>query len=202
MKKIEMMDWCIIIIIIVMIKKRLCRCGNAFVKEMSPIQMSSLSFISIPKSPGEALSHRKWRQAIIDGMCTLQDNDTWEIVPLSIRDYFVVCRWLYTINVDLDGTIDSLKVSSSKRVDPYFWLGLWRWLPSCSYNDLNTTLYGHQECFPPFDLDKEVYTEQPHGFVAQGEFGLVCCHYKSLHGLEQSPQLALDDLTLLSHNLV
>ena len=38
------------------------------------------------------------------------------------------------------------------------------------------------------DLTEEVYMEQPSGFVAQGEFGLVCKLRRSLYGLKQSPR--------------
>ena len=36
------------------------------------------------------------------------------------------------------------------------------------------------------DLAEQVYMEQPLGFVAQGEFGLVCRLRRSLYGLKQS----------------
>ena len=36
------------------------------------------------------------------------------------------------------------------------------------------------------DLVKEAYMEQSFGFVAQGEFGLVCRLHCSLYGLKQS----------------
>ena len=38
------------------------------------------------------------------------------------------------------------------------------------------------------DLAEEVYMEQPPGFIAQGESGLVCRLRRSLYGLKQSPQ--------------
>ena len=38
------------------------------------------------------------------------------------------------------------------------------------------------------DLAEEVYMEQPPGFVAQGESGLVCKIRRSLYGLKQSPR--------------
>ena len=34
------------------------------------------------------------------------------------------------------------------------------------------------------DLVEEVYMEQPPGFIAQEESGLVCRHVHSLHGLK------------------
>ena len=42
------------------------------------------------------------------------------------------------------------------------------------------------------DLAKEVYMEQPLGFVAQGEFGLVCKLRHSLYDLKQAPRACFD----------
>ena len=39
------------------------------------------------------------------------------------------------------------------------------------------------------DLQKEVYMEQPPGFLAQGEIVRVCHLRKSLYGLKQSPRV-------------
>ena len=38
------------------------------------------------------------------------------------------------------------------------------------------------------DITEEVYMEQPPGFIAQGESGLVCRLRRSLYGLKQSPR--------------
>ena len=42
------------------------------------------------------------------------------------------------------------------------------------------------------DLTEEVYMEQPPGFVAQRECGLVCRLHHSLYGLKQSPRAWFD----------
>lgn len=47
----------------------------------------------------------------------------------------------------------------------------------------NAFLYG--------DLLEEVYMEQPHGFVAQGESGCVSSLKKDIYGLKQLPRLGL-----------
>ena len=38
---------------------------------LSPLQYTCLSSVSVPNTPGEALSHPGWRQAMIDEMCSL-----------------------------------------------------------------------------------------------------------------------------------
>ena len=42
------------------------------------------------------------------------------------------------------------------------------------------------------DLTDEVYMQQPSGFVAQGEYGLVCRLCRSLYGLKQSSRAWFD----------
>ena len=71
--------------------------------------LSSISFVSIPKSVGDVLAHPGWRQAMLDEMNVLQNNGTWELVPLPSRKSVVGCRWIFAIKVSPDGTIDSLK---------------------------------------------------------------------------------------------
>ena len=47
------------------------------------------------------------------------------------------------------------------------------------------------------NLAEEVYLEQHPGFVAQGEFGLVCRLRRSLYGLKQSPRAWFDCFNLV-----
>ena len=39
------------------------------------------------------------------------------------------------------------------------------------------------------DLDKEIYMQQPEGFVVQGKEHMVCKLTRSLYGLKQAPRL-------------
>jgi len=69
----------------------------------------SISSVSIPKSVGDTLAHPGWRQAMLDEMNALQNNGTWELVPLPSWKFVVGCRWIFAIKVGFDGTIDHLK---------------------------------------------------------------------------------------------
>ena len=47
---------------------------------------------------------------------------------------------------------------------------------------------GYQKCLLHGDLVEEIYMEQPSGFVAQRESGLVCKLRHSLYGLKKYPR--------------
>lgn len=46
--------------------------------------VSPLSFVSIPKTIGETLSHPGWQQAMIKELSALHSSGTWELVPLLL----------------------------------------------------------------------------------------------------------------------
>ncbi|KAJ7954574.1 Retrovirus-related Pol polyprotein from transposon TNT 1-94 [Quillaja saponaria] len=71
--------------------------------------VSSLSSISVPKSTSDALAHPGWWQAMVDEMNALHTNGTWELVSLPSGKSTVACKWVYTVKVHPDGSIDRLK---------------------------------------------------------------------------------------------
>ena len=116
------------------------------------------------------------------------------------------CRWVYTVKVGPDGQVDRLKaclvakgytqVYGSDYGDTFSLVAkiasiclhlsmaaLCSW-PLFQLDIKNAFLHG--------DLAKEVYMEQPPGFVAQRESGLVCRLRRSLYGLKQSPRAWFD----------
>ena len=173
---------------------------------LSPLHytcLSSLSSVSIPKSPGEALSHPEWRQAMIDEMCALQSSGTWELVPLPSGKSLVGCRWLYTVKVGPDGKIDRFKarlvakgytqvfgLDYSDTFSPVAKMASVRLLLSiAAIRHWSLHQLDIKNAFLHGDLEEEVYMEQPPGFVAQGESStMVCRLQRSLYGLKQSPR--------------
>ncbi|RVW73726.1 Retrovirus-related Pol polyprotein from transposon RE2 [Vitis vinifera] len=164
--------------------------------------VSAISSVSLPKSTHEALSHPGWRQAMVDEMAALHSNGTWDLVVLPSGKSTVGCRWVYAVKVGPDGQVDRLKarlvakgytqVYGSDYGDtfsPVAKIASVRLLLSmaamCSWPLYQLDI---KNAFLHGDLAEEVYMEQPPGFVAQGESGLMCRLRRSLYGLKQSPR--------------
>ncbi|RVW78818.1 Retrovirus-related Pol polyprotein from transposon RE2 [Vitis vinifera] len=135
-------------------------------------------------------------------------------LPIALRK--VGCRWVYTVKVGPDGQVDRLKaclvakgytqVYGSDYGDTFspvakiafvrllLSMTAMRSWPLYQLDIKNAFLHG--------DLAEEVYMEQPPGFVAQGEFGLVCRLRCSLYGLKTiSSSMVLAVLVLLFRSL-
>ena len=71
--------------------------------------VSTLSFVSTPKSTSEALSHPSWKQVMAEEIDALYSNDTWELVAIPPGKSPVGCCWVYTMKVGPNGKIDRHK---------------------------------------------------------------------------------------------
>ncbi|RVX05085.1 Retrovirus-related Pol polyprotein from transposon RE2 [Vitis vinifera] len=158
--------------------------------------------IVVRKAPMKLFPIQCWRQAMVDEMAALHSNGTWDLVVLPSGKSTVGCRWVYAVKVGPDGQVDRLKarlvakgytqVYGSDYGDtfsPVAKIASVRLLLSmaamCSWPLYQLDI---KNAFLHGDLAEEVYMEQPPGFVAQGESGLVCRLRRSLYGLKQSPR--------------
>ena len=71
--------------------------------------ISTLSFVSLPKTVHEAFSHPSWKQAMVEEMAVLHSTGTWDLVTLLIGKSPVGCRWVYTVKIGPNGEVDCLK---------------------------------------------------------------------------------------------
>ena len=159
--------------------------------------ISTLSFVSLPKTVHEALSHPGWKQAMIAEMATLHSTGTWDLVALPAGKSPVGCRWVYIIKIGSDGRVDRLKarlvakgytqIYGSDYYDTFS--------PTTKMAFVRLLLSMAMRSWPLYQLDikneflhgnlvEEVYMEQPLGFVAQRESSLVCRLRHSLYGLK------------------
>ena len=140
---------------------------------------------------------------MVDEMAALHSIGTWDLVVLPFGKFPIGCHWVYTVKVGSNGQVDRLKarlvakgytqVYGSDYGDtssPVAKIASVRLLLSmtamCSWPLYQLDI---KNAFLHGDLAKEVYMEQPPGFVTQGESGLVCRLRHSLYGLKQSPRV-------------
>ncbi len=131
---------------------------------------------------------------------SLMKNNTWDLVPLPKGRKLVWCKWIYRTKFVADGSVDKHK---ARLVSKGF-----SQLPSIDYietfalvtkmNSIHLTLaiviaHGwvvhHMDVKGPFfngDLHKEIYMEQPQGFMQDST--IVFRLKKSIYGLKQASQ--------------
>jgi hypothetical protein len=65
--------------------------------------------VSIPRSVSAALQDPKWVIAMQAEMDALQDNQTWELVPLPSGEKTMGCKWVFTVKYLADSSVDRYK---------------------------------------------------------------------------------------------
>ncbi|XP_042939365.1 uncharacterized protein LOC122274389 [Carya illinoinensis] len=68
-----------------------------------PVQIESSTSYS------EAAKHDCWREAMAKELRALQDNHTWDFVPCPAQLKAIGCKWVYSIKLRSDGTLDRYK---------------------------------------------------------------------------------------------
>ena len=83
--------------------------------ELYAYTVNQFSTVPIPRNVQEALTDPDWKKAINEKMEALQRNTTWELVPLPKGKKTVGCRWIYTVKLNPDGSINRYKASRWKH---------------------------------------------------------------------------------------
>lgn len=73
---------------------------------------STLSFIAIPTGYSQAVKEQCWQRAIREEIYALEANKTWDVVDCPTGVTPLGCKWVYSIKVKADGSLDMYKARS------------------------------------------------------------------------------------------
>lgn len=173
-----------------------------------PIALTS----SLPLEPTcytQASKSTEWRKAMDEEFNSLQEQDTWSLVPFNPTMNVVGCKWVYRIKQNPDGTVNRYKARLVAKgfhqqpgidfVDTFS--------PVVKHTTIRVILtlavtYGwviqqlDVECaFLHGDLQETVYMAQPPGYIDPAAPHSVCLMHKSIYGLRQAPRAWFEKFT-------
>lgn len=132
----------------------------------------------------------------------IEKNNTWELTPLPRGQRTIGVKWVYKIKRTVDGEIDRYKarlvakgykqkygVDYEEVFAPVARLDTVRMLISLvAHHSWKIYPLDLKSAFLNGILEKEVYVEQPEGFIVRGEDDKVYHLKKALYGLKQAPR--------------
>lgn len=173
---------------------------------LNPIQdtfySTNKTIPGIPKSVVEALKHPGWSDAMKEEMHIIDVTHTWDLIPFDETMNVLGCRWVFTVKLNADGSLNRLKarlvakdllqeegIDFTETFSPVVKTATIRivlavvtaksW-PLIQFDVKNAFLHG--------DLQEEVFMTQPPGFVNPTYPNHVCCLKKSLCCLKKAPR--------------
>nr|KYP52900.1 Retrovirus-related Pol polyprotein from transposon TNT 1-94 [Cajanus cajan] len=164
--------------------------------------LTSLNTTTTPTSLSEALSDKKWKQAMDVEMEALEKNSTWDLVALPNGKKPVGCKWVYTIKYKADGSIERYKarlvakgftqtygVDYMETFAPVAKMNTVRVILSLAANyGWNLQQFDVKNAFLHGEIEEEIYMELPPGYGEKTAANTVCKLKKALYGLKQSPR--------------
>lgn len=140
--------------------------------------LTKIDLPSLPKSVASALKHERWTNAMGDEMAAQTQNGTWSLVPVTPNMHVLGYRWIFTVKLNADGTLDKLKArlvakgyAQEEGVDyietysPVVRTSTIRVvLRVATAKDWMITQLDVKNVFLHGELQEEVFMEQPPGF--------------------------------------
>jgi hypothetical protein len=165
------------------------------------VERATIAFLEEPQNIEEALTcenSKEWECTMQEEYDSFMANNTWTLVALPIGRKFVSCKWVFKIKQGANGEVEHYKAklvargfTQTYRVDYND-----TFAPVAKFTSIRCILalvaLEDMEIHQMYmkmtvlngELEKEIYMEQPQGFVQQGGEHLVCKLHKSLYGLK------------------
>ncbi|KAL5724118.1 hypothetical protein ACHQM5_007419 [Ranunculus cassubicifolius] len=155
-----------------------------------------------PISFDVAVHSPNWQQAMDSEMQSIERNNTWQLVDLPKGHKSIGVKWIYKTKLNPDGEVNKYKARLvAKGYKQEFGVDYEEvFAPVARHDTVRLVLaMSAQNAWPIFQLDvksaflhgdlqEEVYVDQPHGYVIQGNERKVYRLRKALYGLKQAPR--------------
>jgi hypothetical protein len=167
--------------------------------------MSNISVVK-PSSFEEADKLQVWKDSMLEEYRYIIKNNVWDIVPRPKDKSVVSSKWIYKIKHVADGSVEKLKEIFVARGFTYKEGIDYKetFSPVARYTSIRTIISLapilswklHQmdvkTTFLNGKIEKELFLEQPDGFVLHYKGTHVCKLRKALYGLKQAPKVWYD----------
>ncbi|KAL0360589.1 UNVERIFIED_CONTAM: Retrovirus-related Pol polyprotein from transposon RE1 [Sesamum radiatum] len=160
--------------------------------------LASLNVFQEPRSYAQANKYKEWQQAMKVELEALENNHTWEIVPLPPDKKAIGCRWVYKLKVKANGSIERCKarlvakgysqVAGIDYVDSFS--PVVKSVTVRIFLAVAVALHWHihqldvNNAFLHGYLEEEIYMQPPEGYEVPT--GHVCRLKRSLYELKQA----------------
>jgi hypothetical protein len=150
----------------------------------------------------DALTDKKWKQAMIEELSAIEKNQTWEMVVLPAGKKAIAVKWVFKLKLNPDGSVAKYKarlvargflqregLDYSEVYSPVARIETVRLVVALA-NARNWPMY-HLDVKSAFlngPLEEVVYVTQPPGFVSNEKKHMVYRLKKALYGLKQAPR--------------
>uniref|UniRef100_A0A2N9IH78 Integrase catalytic domain-containing protein n=1 Tax=Fagus sylvatica TaxID=28930 RepID=A0A2N9IH78_FAGSY len=169
---------------------------------------ATLSSIAVPTSYSQAVKEKCWQQAMQEELCALEANKTWDVIDCPAGVTPLGCKWVYSIKVKSDGSLDRYKarlvalgnnqeygVNYEETFAPVAKMTTIRTILAIAASQ-NWDLHQMdvKNAFLHGDLKEDVYMRPPAGLLSTPT-SAVCKLRRSLYGLKQAPRAWYEKFT-------
>jgi hypothetical protein len=144
----------------------------------------------------------KWMGAMHEEMESLEKIGTWDVVHLPLKKKTIKCKWIfkrkegmapseharYKARLVAKGFSQIPRIDCTSVYSPVMKHSSIRTFPNLvAMHNYELEQLDVKTVFLHGDLEEDIYTDQPEGFVVPRKEDYVCRLKKSLYGLKQSP---------------